>query len=476
MRNYKIIEVLKSLNRKEFKKFGEYVYSPFFNKNENVRKLYDVLSKYYPEFSNKNLSVEKIFEKVFPDEKYNYFKINNVVSDLYKLSESFLYHLGIESDKKFTKHYLLKELSERGLGDIYELVEKHYKNELDGLKIRDENYFNQLYKFYTESLNYNISKKPGDHPQIIQQQFDNFLNYSTVSLLKLYMYMHHLIKQNKVEFNMEMFENFSNYVKGKDFPENPAYMIYKGIMMLELNQGKEYFLKLKETKDKYADRISTEDLHNVLLFMHDFTASIINKTGDESFRTEEFELVKEMIDRKIFTKENIIYPNLINIYKAACAVKQYDWANRFLREYLPSIPEKDRNNTEYCCTGYMHYTKKNFTKALECFAKTNFQWFILKTFVKTLTLKIYYEEEMYEQAIAFIDAYRHYLHNDDKIIEEHKSTHFLFLKYLSSLIKIKLDGGSSTYELKKLEDQINTMKTNSFGVKLWLLRKADELK
>ena len=54
----------------------------------------------------------------------------------------------------------------------------------------------------------------------------------------------------------------------------------------------------------------------------------------------------------------------------------------------------------------MNYRKKNFDKALEFFAKTNFQWFILKMFVKTLTLRIYYEEKMYEQAIAFIDSYQ----------------------------------------------------------------------
>ena len=95
--------------------------------------------------------------------------------------------------------------------------------------------------------------------------------------------MHHLKKQNNVVFNMEMFENFSSYVKEKDFEDNPAYMVYKGIMMLELNKEKKYFQKLKAIKDKYADKISSSDLHNVLIFMHSYTAEMINKNGDESF-------------------------------------------------------------------------------------------------------------------------------------------------------------------------------------------------
>ena len=108
MQNFKIIQVLRTLDKKEFKKFGEYVYSPFFNKNKNVRKLYDILSKHYPEFENRNLNVEKIFTKVFPKEKYDYFKINNIISDLYKLSESYLYDIGLQKEKQFNKHYLLK--------------------------------------------------------------------------------------------------------------------------------------------------------------------------------------------------------------------------------------------------------------------------------------------------------------------------------------------------------------------------------
>ncbi|MDQ3019486.1 MAG: hypothetical protein M3R36_02795 [Bacteroidota bacterium] len=476
MQNYKIIEVLKSLNKKEFKKFGEYVYSPFFNKNGNVRKLYDSLSKYYPKFDSRNVTVEKIFEKVFPKDKYNYFKISNVISDLYKLSESYLYYIGVSKENISYKHNLLKELSERGLDVIYEHTEKIYKKEIDNLKVKDENYYNYLYRFYTESLNYNISKKPVDHPKIIQSQFENFLNYSNVSLLKLYMYMHHLKKQNKVVFNMEMFESFSSYVKAKDFEDNPAYMIYKGIMMLEFNKEKRYFLKLKEIKNKYADKISSSDLHNVLIFMHSFTAEMINKDGDEDFQREEFVLIKEMIDRKIYTPKNMIYPNLINIYKSACTQKEYEWANKFLQDCLKNIPEKDKSNTLNCCIGYMHYRKKNFSKALESFAKTNFQWFILKIFVKTLTLRIYYEEEMFEQAFNFIDSFRHYLQNDDKIIEEHKAAHIIFLKYLTSLIKIRMSSKSNSFEIKKLNENIVNMENNSFGVKQWLLRKIKEVK
>ncbi len=46
----------------------------------------------------------------------------------------------------------MKEFFERGLGDIYEQIEKNYKKEIDNVKIKDENYYNNLYQFYTERI------------------------------------------------------------------------------------------------------------------------------------------------------------------------------------------------------------------------------------------------------------------------------------------------------------------------------------
>src|SRR5258706_4791574 len=120
MQNYKIIDVLKSFNKKELKKFGEFVSSPYYNKNRNVIKLLDILEKYYPDFSSKKLEIEEISGKVFSKDKYDYHKINNIVSDLYKLSEKFLTVINF-SKKEFAENkFLLSELRQRNLNNLYE--------------------------------------------------------------------------------------------------------------------------------------------------------------------------------------------------------------------------------------------------------------------------------------------------------------------------------------------------------------------
>ena len=98
MDNYKLFDVLRIFNKKDFKLFGEFVNSPYFNKSIRVTDLYNILVKFYPIFMNRNLTIEKLFEGIYPGENFDYHKINNVISDLYQLSEKFIIQRQMEKD------------------------------------------------------------------------------------------------------------------------------------------------------------------------------------------------------------------------------------------------------------------------------------------------------------------------------------------------------------------------------------------
>ena len=50
-----LLGMLSKFNPREFKEFGEFVKSPFFNKNIHVKQLYEYLKKFYPDFKDKRL-------------------------------------------------------------------------------------------------------------------------------------------------------------------------------------------------------------------------------------------------------------------------------------------------------------------------------------------------------------------------------------------------------------------------------------
>ena len=79
MNDLKLTRVLKTLNQKEFRKFGEFVQSPYFNKNKHVIALFEAISAYYPEFENRNFTAEKIYLKTFKGVKFDNAKFKNYI-------------------------------------------------------------------------------------------------------------------------------------------------------------------------------------------------------------------------------------------------------------------------------------------------------------------------------------------------------------------------------------------------------------
>ena len=47
------------------KKFKDFVISPYYNKNKNVIRLYEVLNKHHPDFESRNFTDESIYTAVF---------------------------------------------------------------------------------------------------------------------------------------------------------------------------------------------------------------------------------------------------------------------------------------------------------------------------------------------------------------------------------------------------------------------------
>ena len=66
MENSKLISILRCLNSKQIKQFADFVRSPYFNKKEEVVKLYETLSRYYPQFDAAAVDKERIFAATFP--------------------------------------------------------------------------------------------------------------------------------------------------------------------------------------------------------------------------------------------------------------------------------------------------------------------------------------------------------------------------------------------------------------------------
>lgn len=475
MLNNKLTEVLKTLDKKEFRKLGEFTASPYFNKNDKVIKLFELLSHYHPDYSIKKLTIESLYEGLFPGEDYDYFRINNVISDLYKVTENFLvvnHYMNASNPGDFR---ILEQLRNKKLFKQYK---QKYKSFIDDTKLntlKDEGFWYNKHKLIAEYRMFLYDTAPNTELNTMQDEFDYFLNYSIIKMLRFYSVMMHENMQTNVKFDLRMSDQILGFLDTGNLDEPPLLTIYKNILHLYKTKDEKYYNELKKLKDKHFAELSEGDKSFLFVHLWDFIAYKLMIEADYNYYQEAFLHNKESLDTGRDSKEKMSFFDFLNYVKIASTVGEYEWVESFINEYKVVLPPEEYDNSLNFSYGTIEQKKGNYEKALSYFARTNFSSYLLKVQVKIIQCRLFFELKMFEQALSAIDSFRHYLQREKMLTEAHKGTFYEFLIFLGQLIRAQeIEGKKDKQtELGILKNEVNRMSTNTFGVKLWLIDKIN---
>lgn len=476
MHNTKIIKLLKSLDQYEITQFKDFVNSPSFNKNKNVTKLFDELKKSYPKFNAEDIGEEIVFKKVFPKEKYNYFKLKNTASDLFALSKEFLSYTAFKKNNKVKEQLLLAELRTRDLDNIFEQTLKAAVKQNEASEVRDENYFYHKLLLTEELSSYYAPKEPDEHPYFLQERLDLFIRFALIRIVKFYNVMLHEETQHNFKYDPGLFDEIMKYINNNNFEHIPTLMVYNNIILLETKLDDKYFFELKSLAEKHRDQLSLVDRYMIFLHMSGYCAYNFNINSRTDLLAEHFKLINEKNAFWVNEFGKILYPDFINEVKISVRVNNFEWAENYIEINKHKL-ESEKESTLNFCYGMIQYKKGNPAGALDFLTKTYFPIFILKLQVKILQLQIYFETEYFDQAISMIDSFRHYLKRETTIKEDFKVSFYEFLRITNDLIKLKTDHANDRYfQIEKLKAEIKNVKNNQFGVKIWLNEKIKDCK
>ena len=152
MNKSNLFKIISTFSPKEIKEFGDFVQSPFFNKNESTIRLYEYIRKEYPDFDNKKMNKELIYKSLFPGAEYNDGFMRTIIFNLSTLAEEFLTYVNFRKDKARYGVLMLEELNTRKLD---KLLLKHFKGveaEVDDIEDKSRDYF--YYKYMIERIMY----------------------------------------------------------------------------------------------------------------------------------------------------------------------------------------------------------------------------------------------------------------------------------------------------------------------------------
>lgn len=477
-----LFDILKTLSAKEFKEFGEYVESPFFNKNESVIKLYNHIKKYYPELDNEKLEKEKAYRIIFPNVDYNDGFTRTIMFNLGKLAEDYLTYINFFNDQGNAGLHLLDELNTRKIDRIFSKKLKIIEDEIESTPYLGWKYYyekHQLENIKNIFTNWRSFKNKNfkdyeDNSSLFST--DYLIQFFLIKILNAYRFFYNKKSYTELELDFEIVDEIVNYLK-KDNPYkyNILINLYFTELLLLKEEDEQYYYSLKELLFKNADKLNWHDKYSTSNVLQNY-CTIEYYNGKLNFLKERMELYKWIISRGLYSGlEGGYFDDLIfsNIVLVGSKLKEHEWIMNFIDKYKSKLAPESMEITYNYNLARAHFAQGNFEQALKDLNRikriSHVQY---KIIIKNITMMIYYELSYFDMAHGVIDSYRHFLSNDRSISELRKVRYLNFINFFNRLLRLKEKNNKK--ELENLSFDLTQV--SNVIEKDWMMEKIEEMK
>ena len=464
---------MQSLTKDEFKRFGKFLRSPYFNTNEKIVIFYSALKPYYPAFSSRNLIKENLYAKVYPGKKYSANAMEKISSEILRQAESFITFEGTKKDEFIPSYYLLHELNERKLFKHFKGKLKPIENKFDAEKIYGSQYFLNRHRLEGEKIQYlnNSESAPFYLNDNAQKIADNLTNFFLISILRVYSYM---INQSKNaydhNFRLDFLEQVKNYIESNSFENIPYIEMFYNSVMLLLYGKDENFEKLRKILSTNFDKIDKVERMNMYVVLTNYCFRQYNLGRDEYMRID-FEIYNEILKSGAYETNNYLHHlHYKNIVSCALRLKEYEWTEKFINNYRSKLTGEHKSSSYYLCMGLLDFERKKYDNALKHLAKVNMEDITYKFDTKCVMTQIYYELGEYDSFSSQLDTYKHLLSKNKLVPSRIKEQHLQFIRFIQQIDKIK--NNNDDFARKEIEKGVTS--SENVKNKRWLLEKINE--
>lgn len=488
-----VIEIMKSFDKEELRKFERFIRSDYFNTNESVMKLFKSIKKHYPEFTSSALEPQKLFKQIYGARRFDDKTFRYLITELMELAEKYLVISSYDTRPADEKKILVEELLEKRL---FPQAVRHLK-QLD--KMIDESLFsieNIVYKKDTAIL-WNELVISMDRQESLSgkriELTESLIFYFVIELANMFS----IITAIKKIFNEELDDRIiSVYIKNTDYKlildelekiepsiEDPkkqmavnalkAYLCYM-ITVLDI-KDEEYFIKMKNIVKENADVFSRGELYNLMAMLNSCCNLKSESIDYYKYQREYFDIETFSLRRGLLTHTEGYYMQaggFVNLFNIAITLNELKWAEEFLGKHIDKISPELRDDVYFYGMAQLFFEKGKYEKSLEMINKVRFSFMHFKQFVRALTLKIYYELNYFEEAFSLIDSYSHFIASNKKINPMAKNKNLNFLSLTKELLKLKSESG---FKMKSVNIRERIESKTVILNKQWLLAKAKEL-
>lgn len=468
MTNNKFIKSLKLLNHKQLEEFEKFINSPYFLKRKSIPAVFAKIKKYYPDFI---ITKEEIYAAVYPGKPFNDVLMRKYLSEMNNMLNDYLAISSFQKDKMtynsklIDRHIELKSFDEAGK------ISENMLSELDGSSLRNEKYYYNKYIFerYSKTISNLVTNLNPDTDW--KEAMDGFVNYSALTLLQFYYIIlnDNRFRREKGDIDLGILDELIKVFEKNVIPGNPAAGIFYNLVnSFRYPDNEEYFSNIKKMLLQHKTLLDINELAAIYTYLHNYCFVKVDN-GDLNYLKERFEIVNHVLDNGFHLKDGYIVPDMfISMTNNALMLKEYNWAEDFIKKYKDNLPDEEKRSYEHLAFSALYMFKGDYERALKYLSRVKFRKYYDKFKIKALNLMIYYEAGYFEEAFFLADSFRHFIAKYRSITPYVKDRTNNFIKQVLQMIK---------YRLKQAESsEISGFYTCTIMYRPWLIQKINELK
>lgn len=463
MQNSILVQVFRSLNKKEIRELRKFVRSPFFNQREDVIQLFDFLAD-HSEASAEKLEKTKVFPHIFPEGgAYDDSQMRYAMSFLLDAIRQYLAYREMNSDEVFTQIHLIRALRKKSLDSLFEkewagalaLQEKQpYRN----VRYHYHNYL--LYQEHYDQLS--LQQRSGDlHLQEMSNHLSTFY-IADILRQSCIMLTHQNMSQQR--YHLALLSEILPVLERGEFMDIPLVAIYYHAYRALNNPAEDqYFQTLKQLIETHWKHFPESEIRDIYMLALNYCIRKING-GESRYMREAFDLYRSGLENRVLFENGILTKYTYkNAMTAGLWLQEFDWVRRFLDEYKEYLHPRERENTYRYNLANYYFRKPDYDQAMKLLQQVEFRDVLYNLDARRMLLRIYYELEEYDPLMSLLDSFSTYIRRQREV-GYHKDNYLNLIRFVKKMLNSNLRDHKVRQQIREEIEQ-----THALAERSWLM-------
>lgn len=476
------IEILKNLQKSDFKKLGDFFKSPYFNSKETLYLLYKEVEKQAPEFKKEKFEYKRIYKNIYGGE-YKEQTIKNLYSEFGALLKKFIAHERLEQNENDYSFALINGLSDKKCYEQSNKIILLRKNKDIGTILPQEEFFLNTFiaenKFVKNILALEKINLDDFHTSV-NSVIDNLISFFIVTFFSYVKEDYLVQKAHNVKKNADLFKTpfLDSFNAEKFFEENNRnfelsnlkihYLFYK-YLVSDINEEefKEFEKLIIDNLEKFSPEFKIQCWGNLLTPL---ILKLIPK--DRKFYNDAFRINQYFDKLNLYNQssERIAISLYRDVFGVALMVKEFDWAQKFIERYSDFLEEASKENEKNFSLGRLLFQQKKYEESIEYLSKVKFHQVYEKINVRFYYLMNYIELKSYQSAISMLNSIRQFYLESKEIPEMFAVLIENSLKFFREIIRVEENNKKLDYSVLK-----EAQNAGRYYQKQYILEKMEKL-